>query len=128
MVLVVLGTVVGAVVAAFSSNPIVSALVAANTSSGATATRTGGGGFGGAGEAGEAGEAAGAAGGAGGGFTRTRGALAGADQLIGTISTSVGSQTLVLGIVGILLIAAIGALIPALLTAKVRPIEVLRGE
>ncbi|WP_230085478.1 hypothetical protein [Arthrobacter sp. AQ5-05] len=125
MVLVVLGTVVGAVVAAFSSNPIVSALVAANTSSGATATRTGGGGFGGAGEAGEA---AGAAGGAGGGFTRTRGALAGADQLIGTISTSVGSQTLVLGIVGILLIAAIGALIPALLTAKVRPIEVLRGE
>ncbi|WP_104088898.1 ABC transporter permease [Arthrobacter sp. GMC3] len=119
MVLVVLGTVVGAVVAAFSSNPIVSALVAGNTSSGNSASsRAGGGGFG----------AGGGAGGGGGGFTRTRGALSGANQLIGTISTSVGWQTLVLGIVGILLIAAIGALIPALLTAKVRPIEVLRGE
>ncbi|RAN78145.1 multidrug ABC transporter substrate-binding protein [Bacillus sp. SRB_336] len=112
MVLVVLGTVVGAAVAAFSSNPIVSALVAGNT--GSTASAAGpvgrGGGFG------------------GGGFTRTRGAFAGASQLIGTISTSVGWQTLVLGAVGILAIAAIGALIPALLTAKVRPIEVLRGE
>jgi len=118
MVLVVLGTVVGAVVAAFSSNAIVSALVAGNTSSPSAPTRAAGGGGGGAGFGG----------GGGGGFTRTRGALAGADQLIGTISTSVGWQTLVLGIVGILLIAAIGALIPALLTAKVRPIEVLRGE
>ncbi|MGA7205050.1 MAG: ABC transporter permease, partial [Specibacter sp.] len=71
---------------------------------------------------------AGFGGGGAGGFTRTRGAFAGADQLIGTISTSVGWQTLVFGIVGILAIAAIGALIPALLTAKVRPIEVLRGE
>lgn len=97
MVLVVLGTVVGAVVAAFSSNAIVGALVAGNTTSASTPART-------------------------------RGAFAGADQLIGTISTSVGWQTMVLGIVGILLIAAIGALIPALLTAKVRPIEVLRGE
>jgi putative ABC transport system permease protein len=116
MVLVVLGTVVGAIVAAFSSNPIVSALVAGNTTSTSAASgpvRGGGGGFGGGGE---------------GGFTRTRGAFAGADQLIGTISTAVGWQTLVLGIVGILVIAAIGALIPALLTAKVRPIEVLRGE
>ncbi|PYI68950.1 multidrug ABC transporter substrate-binding protein [Arthrobacter livingstonensis] len=117
MVLVVLGTVVGGVVAAFSSNPIVSALVAGNTASTSSAAgpvRGAGGGFGG--------------GGGGGGFTRTRGAFAGADQLIGTISTSIGWQTLVLGVVGILVIAAIGALIPALLTAKVRPIEVLRGE
>ncbi len=117
MVLVVLGTVVGAAVAAFSSNPIVSALVAGNTTS--TASAAGpvrrGGGFGGGGFG-------------GGGFTRTRGAFAGASQLISTISTSVGWQTLVLGAVGILAIAAIGALIPALLTAKVRPIEVLRGE
>ena len=114
MVLVVLGTVVGGVVAAFSSNPIVSALVAGNTASTSSAAGPlrgrGGAGFG------------------GGGFTRTRGALAGADQLIGTISTSIGWQTLLLGVVGILVIAAIGALIPALLTAKVRPIEVLRGE
>ncbi|NVM93876.1 ABC transporter permease [Arthrobacter wenxiniae] len=116
LVLVVLGTVVGAVVAAFSSNPIVSALVAGNT--GSTVSAAGpvrGGGFGGGGFG-------------GGGFTRTRGAFAGASQLIGTISTSVGWQTLVLGAVGILAIAAIGALIPALLTARVRPIEVLRGE
>ena len=112
MVLVVLGTVVGAAVAAFSSNPIVSALVAGNT--GSTARRPG--------------RSAAAAALAAAGFARTRGAFAGASQLIGTISTSVGWQTLVLGAVGILAIAAIGALIPALLTAKVRPIEVLRGE
>ncbi|ALE04923.1 multidrug ABC transporter substrate-binding protein [Arthrobacter sp. ERGS1:01] len=117
MVLVVLGTVVGAIVAAFSSNPIVSALVAGNTgtTSAAAGAARGAGGFGGGGFG-------------GGGFTRTRGAFAGANQLIGTISTSIGWQTLVLGAVGILAIAAIGALIPALLTAKVRPIEVLRGE
>ncbi|MCQ9165898.1 ABC transporter permease [Arthrobacter sp. STN4] len=117
MVLVVLGSVVGAAVAAFSSNPIVSALVAGNT----TSTNAAVGRFGGRG-------GLGGGGGFSGGFTRTRGAFAGASQLIGTISTSVGWQTLVLGAVGILAIAAIGALIPALLTAKVRPIEVLRGE
>lgn len=113
MVLVVLGTVVGAVVATFSSGPIANALVSGSTASPATAAARGGGGFGGGG---------------GGGFARTRGAFTGAEQLIGTISTSVGWQTLVAGAVGILLIAAFGALIPALLTAKVRPIEVLRGE
>jgi putative ABC transport system permease protein len=124
LVLVVMGSVVGAVVAAFSSNPIVNALVAGNTSSTSTA----------AGAAGAAGAAPGGAGPGGGGFgggegfTRTRGAFAGAEQLIGTISTSLGWQTLVFGVAGILLIAALGALIPALLTAKVRPIEVLRGE
>ena len=115
MVLVVMGTVVGAIVAGFSSNPIVSALVSSNTGSTSGAAgefggRGGGGGFG------------------GGGFTRTRGVFSGASQLIGTISTSIGWQTLVFGIVGILVVAAIGALIPAYLTAKVRPIEVLRGE
>ncbi len=113
MVLVVLGTVVGAVVATFASSPIANALVSGNTSSGTTA----------------AGPAGGPGGlGGGGGFSRTRGAFAGAEQLIGTISTSIGWQTLVLGGIGVLAIAAIGALIPALLTAKVRPIEVLRGE
>lgn len=116
LVLVVMGSVVGAVVAAFSSNPIVNALVAGNTSSAAT-TGVAGAGPGGAGP-----------GGGGEGFTRARGAFAGAEQLIGTVSTSLGWQTLVFGVAGILLIAALGALIPALLTAKVRPIEVLRGE
>ena len=115
LVLVVMGSVVGAVVAAFASNPIANALVSGNTSSSTAAVGrgTGGSGFGGGG---------------GGGFERARGTFAGAGQLIGTISTSVGWQTLSFGILGILLIAVLGALIPALLTAKVRPIEVLRGE
>lgn len=120
MVLVVMGSVVGAVVAAFSSNPIVNALVAGNTSSSTTAVGVPGAGPGGAGPGGGFG--------GGEGFTRARGAFAGAEQLIGTVSTSLGWQTLVFGVAGILLIAALGALIPALLTAKVRPIEVLRGE
>lgn len=123
LVLVVMGSVVGAVVAAFSSNPIVNALVAGNTGAGTATVGAAGAGPGGGGPGG------GFGGGFGGeGFTRTRGAFAGAEQLIGTISTSLGWQTLVLGVAGILLIAALGALIPALLTAKVRPIEVLRGE
>ncbi|MGO4382715.1 ABC transporter permease [Specibacter sp. RAF43] len=115
LVLVVLGTVVGAAVASLASNPIVGALVAGNTSSGAGAgpVRT---------------AAGGPAVGFGGGFTRARGVFAGADQLIGTISTSVGWQTVAIGAAGIVLIAVVGALVPALLTAKVRPIEVLRGE
>ncbi|HEV7167378.1 MAG TPA: FtsX-like permease family protein [Micrococcaceae bacterium] len=121
LVLVAMGSVVGAVVAAFSSNAIVGALVSSNT------TTTAAGGFRGAGAgaaagAQVAGQAAGFARGAG------RGAFSGASQLIGTISTSLGWQTLVVGVLGILAIAALGALIPALLTAKVRPIEVLRGE
>lgn len=120
LVLVVMGSVVGAVVAAFSSNPIANALVAGNTGTGTATVGAAGAGPGGGGPGGGFG--------GGEGFTRTRGAFAGAEQLIGTISTSLGWQTLVLGVAGILLIAALGALIPALLTAKVRPIEVLRGE
>ena len=125
LVLVVMGSVVGAAVAAFSSNSIVSALVAGNTASTTAGTRARGTGGAASQFAGQA-----AAGGlpGGGQFGGGRGAFAGASQLIGTISTSVGWQTLVVGVVGILLIAAVGALVPALLTAKVRPIEVLRGE
>ncbi len=123
LVLVIMGSVVGAVIASFSSNSIVGALVSGNTG---TTTAAGSGR-----------RAAFAAGGqaAGGGFGGgaavpggRRGAFAGASQLIGTVSTSLGWQTLVLGVLGILVIAALGALIPALLTAKIRPIEVLRGE
>ncbi|POH60265.1 ABC transporter permease [Arthrobacter glacialis] len=120
LVLVVMGSMVGAVVAAFSSNPIANALVAGNTSTSTTAVGVPGAGPGGAGPGGGFG--------GGEGFTRARGAFAGAEQLTGTVSTSLGWQTLVFGVAGILLIAALGALIPALLTAKVRPIEVLRGE
>ncbi|WP_026556923.1 ABC transporter permease [Arthrobacter sp. 35W] len=124
MVLVVMGSVVGAVVAAVSSNSIVSALVAGNT----TTSTTTGGRFRGTGTGAPQAIGEAAAGGVPGGGNFGGGAFAGANQLIGTISTSVGWQTLVLGVVGILVIAAVGALVPALLTAKVRPIEVLRGE
>lgn len=120
LVLVVMGAVVGAGVAAISANPIVAALVSSNTSS-STTTAASGGGPGGSG-------GGGMPGGGEGNFARTRGAFAGAEQLIGTINASVGWQTLLLGVLGILAIAALGALIPALLTAKIRPIEVLRGE
>jgi putative ABC transport system permease protein len=119
LVLVVLGTVVGTGVAALASNPIATALVSSNTTS-TTAT----------GRVGAAAQGAGQlAGGPGAGLAPGQGGpFAGASQLIGTISTSVGWQTLAMGALGILLIAALGALVPALLTAKVRPIEVLRGE
>ncbi|GAA1355438.1 hypothetical protein GCM10009636_22970 [Arthrobacter koreensis] len=49
-------------------------------------------------------------------------------ELIGTVTTSVGPGTIALGAGGVLFIAAFGALVPALMTARVRPIEVLRGE
>ncbi|MER2138143.1 MAG: ABC transporter permease, partial [Arthrobacter sp.] len=49
-------------------------------------------------------------------------------DLIGTVTTSVGPGTIALGAAGILFIAVLGALVPALLTARIRPIEVLRGE
>ncbi len=49
-------------------------------------------------------------------------------ELIGTVTTSVGPGTIALGAGGVLFIAAFGALVPALLTARIRPIEVLRGE
>ncbi|MDQ6754690.1 MAG: FtsX-like permease family protein [Actinomycetota bacterium] len=126
LVLVVMGSAVGAVAAAFSSNAIVGALVSSNT----TTTAAGGsrgvpGGAGGV-APGSGAQVAGQAA----GFIPPGGGnpFSGAGQLIGTISTSLGWQTLALGILGILAIAAVGALIPALLTAKIRPIEVLRGE
>ncbi len=126
LVLVVMGSVVGAVIASFSSNSIVGALVSGNTGTTAAAAGSGRQGLRAAGQA-AAGFGAGGFGAAAGPGGR-RGAFAGASQLIGTVSTSLGWQTLVLGVLGIVLIAALGALIPALLTAKVRPIEVLRGE
>ncbi|HEY8296255.1 MAG TPA: FtsX-like permease family protein, partial [Micrococcaceae bacterium] len=125
LVLVVMGSAVGAVVAAFSSNAIVGALVSSNTTTTTAGARGGPGGAGGVAR-GSGAQVAGQAA----GFIPPGGGnpFSGASQLIGTISTSLGWQTLALGILGILAIAALGALIPALLTAKIRPIEVLRGE
>lgn len=49
-------------------------------------------------------------------------------DLVGDVTTAVGPGTVALGLLGVLFIAALGALVPALLTARVRPVEVLRGE
>jgi putative ABC transport system permease protein len=48
--------------------------------------------------------------------------------LIGDLATSLGPGTLGMGLLAVLLMAVLGSLVPALLTAKIRPIEVLRGE
>lgn len=103
LVLVLAGSVAGTAVSVFSSGGIASALVSANTSSGSPQPGRGG------------------PGGFAGGFSN-------ASQLIGTVTTSVGVGTILVGLLAVLLIAALGALVPAWLTAKVRPIEVLRGE
>ncbi|WP_336710858.1 ABC transporter permease [Arthrobacter sp. USHLN218] len=51
----------------------------------------------------------------------------GAD-LVGQVTANIGTETVALGLLAVFAIAALGALVPALLTAKIRPIEVLRGE
>jgi len=111
LVLVALGSVVGAVIASFASSGIASALVSSNTASaaGAVGRRAQGGGFG-------------PGGGGGGGF------LGGANQLLTSVNASVSPGVIALGIGAVFVVAIIGALVPALLTARIRPIEVLRGE
>ncbi|MDQ0863903.1 ABC transporter permease [Arthrobacter globiformis] len=113
LVLVALGSVVGAVIASFASGGIASALVSSST--GATAAPAGqrGGGF--------AGAAGGLPGGQGGPF-------GGASQLLTSVTASVSPEILAAGIAAVFGVAIIGALVPALLTARIRPIEVLRGE
>ncbi|MGG5171904.1 ABC transporter permease [Pseudarthrobacter sp. J1738] len=106
LVLVAMGSVLGAVIAALASGPIASALISSNT---ATSTQTGPGGRGGFG------------GGAGGPF-------GGANQLLTSVTASASPGVIAAGILAVFAVAVIGALVPALLTARVRPIEVLRGE
>lgn len=117
LVLVALGSVVGAVIASFASGGIASALVSSNTSTTA-ATAGRGGGF------------AGAAGGfPGGQFPGGQGGpFGGASQLLTSVTASVSPGVLAAGIAAVFGVAIIGALVPALLTARIRPIEVLRGE
>jgi len=112
LVLVALGSVVGAVIASFASGGIASALVSSSTST--TAAPTGrGGGF--------AGAAGGFPGGQGGPF-------GGTSQLLTSVTATVSPEILAAGIAAVFGVAIIGALVPALLTARIRPIEVLRGE
>ncbi|MDQ0709699.1 putative ABC transport system permease protein [Arthrobacter woluwensis] len=108
LVLVALGSVVGGVIASFASSGIASALVSSNTAGAASGRRGQGGGFG--------------PGGGGGGF------LGGANQLLTSVNASVSPGVIALGIGAVFVVAIIGALVPALLTARIRPIEVLRGE
>ncbi|MDQ1057481.1 putative ABC transport system permease protein [Arthrobacter globiformis] len=113
LVLVALGSVVGAVIASFASGGIVSALVSSSTSTTAAPAGQRGGGF--------AGAAGGFPGGQGGPF-------GGASQLLTSVTASVSPEILAAGIAAVFGVAIIGALVPALLTARIRPIEVLRGE
>ncbi|MBB6403734.1 FtsX-like permease family protein [Arthrobacter sp. AZCC_0090] len=109
LVLVALGSVVGAAIASFASGGIASALISSNSTTAATNQRgPGGGGFGG---------------GLGGG-----GPFGGASQLLTSVTASASPGVIAAGVVAVFGVAVVGALVPALLTARIRPIEVLRGE
>lgn len=113
LVLAALGSAAGAAIASFASGGIASALISSNSTT--TAAATTGRGFPG--------------GGAGGGFTGGRGGpFGGASQLLNTVTASASPGVIAGGIAAVFGVAIIGALVPALLTARIRPIEVLRGE
>lgn len=113
LVLAALGSAVGAAMASFASGGIASALISSNST---TASATVGRGF--------PGEAAGA-----GGFRGGQGGpFGGASQLLNSVTASASPGVIAGGIAAVFAVAIIGALVPALLTARIRPIEVLRGE
>ncbi|MEV7131679.1 FtsX-like permease family protein [Arthrobacter sp. NPDC093128] len=116
LVLVALGSVVGAAVASFASGGIASALISSNSST-TTAATTG---------RGMPGGAAGFPGGGAG--LPSGGPFGGASQLLTTVTASASPGVIAAGIAAVFGVAIIGALVPALLTARIRPIEVLRGE
>jgi putative ABC transport system permease protein len=116
LVLAALGSAVGAAIASFASGGIASALISTNSTSTAAAPTTGRGGA-----------IAGAAGGAG--FPGGQGGpFGGAAQLVTSVTASASPGVIAAGIGAVFGVAIIGALVPALLTARIRPIEVLRGE
>jgi putative ABC transport system permease protein len=102
LVLVALGSVVGAAVASLASGSIASALISSSSTGAATGRR-------------------GFPGGQGGPF-------GGASQLLTSVTASASPAVIGAGIAAVFGVAIIGALVPALLTARIRPIEVLRGE
>jgi putative ABC transport system permease protein len=109
LVLVALGSVVGAAVASFASGGIATALISSNT---ATTAATGQRGVPGGGT----------------GFPGGGNPFGGASQLLTSVSASASPGVIAAGIAAVFGVAIIGALVPALLTARIRPIEVLRGE
>ncbi|MGN7149062.1 ABC transporter permease [Arthrobacter sp. SAFR-179] len=113
LVLAALGSAVGAAIASFASGGIASALISSNTT---TTTATTGRGF-----PGGAGGGAAFPGGQGGPF-------GGASQLLNSVTATASPGVIAGGIAAVFGVAIIGALVPALLTARIRPIEVLRGE
>lgn len=123
LVLVALGSVVGAAVASFASVGIAAALISTNTSTttAITAGRA-------AGIAGGAGVPGGGMPGGGAGMPGGGNPLGGASQLLTSVTASASPGVIAAGIAAVFGVAIIGALIPALLTARIRPIEVLRGE
>ncbi len=110
LVLVALGSVVGAAIASFASGGIASALISSNSSTSTASQRGPGGGFGGAGLPGGGGP------------------FGGATQLLTSVTASASPGVIAAGVAAVFGVAVVGALVPALLTARIRPIEVLRGE
>ncbi|WP_024820033.1 ABC transporter permease [Arthrobacter sp. 31Y] len=125
LVLVALGSVVGAVIASLASGGIASALISSNTTTTAATTTQRGGGLAGAMPNGAVPGGGMPGGGMGGG---QGGPFGGASQLLTSVTASVSPGVLAAGIAAVFAVAIIGALVPALLTARIRPIEVLRGE
>ncbi|MDQ0802057.1 FtsX-like permease family protein [Arthrobacter sp. SLBN-112] len=111
LVLAAMGSAVGAAIASFASGGIASALISSNSTT--TAATTTGRGF--------PGGAGGFPGGQGGPF-------GGASQLLNSVTASASPEVIAGGIAAVFGVAIVGALVPALLTARIRPIEVLRGE
>ncbi|WP_461163516.1 ABC transporter permease [Arthrobacter sp. R4-81] len=105
LVLVTLGSAVGAAVASFASGSIATALIGSSTTTTAAPPLRG------------------AAGGFAGG-----GPLGGANQFLTSVTASASPGVIAAGIAAVFSVAIIGALVPALLTARIRPIEILRGE
>ena len=117
LVVVAMGSVVGAAVASFASGGIASTLISSSsitTTAASTGRRVAGG-------------AAGFPGG-GPGTPGQDGPFGGASQLLTSVTASASPDVIAAGIAAVFGVAIIGALIPALLTARIRPIEVLRGE
>lgn len=125
LVLVAMGSAVGAAIASFASGGIASALISTNTTTTA-ATTTGRGAM--AGAAGGAGMPGGGAGFPGGSGLPSGGPFGGASQLLTSVTASASPGVIAAGIAAVFGVAIVGALVPALLTARIRPIEVLRGE
>ncbi|HJW01316.1 MAG TPA: FtsX-like permease family protein [Arthrobacter sp.] len=125
LVLAAMGSAVGAAIASFASGGIASALISTNTTTTAATTGRGAAMAGAAGGAGLPGGGAGFPGGAG---LPAGGPLGGASQLLTSVTASASPGVIAAGIAAVFGVAIIGALVPALLTARIRPIEVLRGE